>query len=346
MLNVESISTDNIIGKFRKVSPAINDYISREMYIHDAGCVEAVNLSYVIHKCLDILLDELLTMGIVIDVPMECMMDNVEIMEIAIMVRDVMSTYSLTKLFKQFDITTLNSIENLIEPYKDEEHPSGLLLPLIIEKLYSWYPTHDQLQVLCYNIDRLISTDRYVQHVSAILASVKVNGNPSTITDNNLELINKYLKHINKCKIKYSTYVKRLMAKDSSLDRVYLIKEIDKYNDDLLRHPNVYTLARAVFKVELTDDEKIEYASIMQQHKIMSKHHLEHYLNKNVKLSNEDTLLVLCDSITSKNKDVIVKRLADKGGVLIDSNYLEKLVKNIDLKKNYGSFNNLNMAGV
>lgn len=331
---VGGLSSESVIGLMRKISPSINDYMLREMYIYDAETIDNVSEAFIQAKCLDILLDELLSMGIILDSPMDGIIDNQDAIRMLAILRDVMSTASLKTTLSSCDSVALEEIESLMMPFIEDDHPAGLFISLFIEKLESWFPISEKYSTLVHWSGSIVSTKRFLDHLHAVLEMVRSSGEPSVLNDFNTDLVVNYISILHNRKMLYERVIRQIIEHDQKLNRVVLFKEMENYNVDLCINRNILVLARKYFKHEMTQDELKMFDIIRAHHRKQSMHHIEHYKNEKYLTYEEEVLVVaalITANMTKLELEEAVNNLYKVDNGLMNKDHVNEILSAIDL---------------
>lgn len=284
----------SLLDKMQAVSSNVDTYIKNEQYLPAIGLeptesVVTIDDKKIVNNCIEILIDEFQSLGIVFECDMEELVGSFYHVNYLILLRKIFDLGEFKHMIKYnrnlYDKIDISLLDDIDTQRKVLLHLSYITEQNIIDNEYN--------ETLSFFYDKLANTDIYINNIKTLIrTTTPISFVEFYDLNSGIALIEDVDRSIEVFKTLYT----KALKVDNTLDTHFLTNAIGRYNTDKIS-PSELQKFNVWFQFK--DSAEVAYMkdfvkSIEILHKERSDHHIEFYRKRpDIKLNKERYLLLL-----------------------------------------------------
>jgi hypothetical protein len=306
------LNFDKTIEDLRCVSSNVCEYLDTKKYLQTFS-EESLTDELLLQTCYEIVIDDLLEIGISFYCDISDLFSNYYDMETIWMLKYIFTIEHLRNILEN-NIKLRERIINILNDEIDNKLIRTLeLLTITYPDNEMYYRVYDFMNDKCTDRDEFrVYVERIIDLSSKILEF-------DEIQEDDIEKIDQLITHVQTSQNKAKEIFDLALMEYPELDAIRLNRDYKRYNRDKLYPNNINSYAWFVdmelSNTELYPHEKPLYDKLDYEHNVRNNHHIEYYENiPHTKISKEDVLNLLANCYEpnkSNSKGDILKKMND-----------------------------------
>jgi hypothetical protein len=334
------LNFDKTIEDLRSVSSNVCEYLDTKKYLQ-IFTEESLTDEALLQTCYEIVIDDLLEIGITFHCDLVDLFTNFYDMETIWMLKLIFSIEHLKNVLEN-DSELRELVSTIISDESDQK------LIRVLETLTYTYPDNEMYdRVYKFLEDKVVETGEFIIYIENVIDLSTQLLDFDEIPDDDMAKIDQLIHHVQTSQNKAKEIFDIAAELYPEIDTIRLNRDYKRYNRDKLYPNNINAYAWFVdielSNTELYPHEKPLYDKLDYEHNVRNNHHIEYYENlPHTTISKEDVLNLLANCYEpnkSSSKGDIIKKMDDIYHQLIlkhdvfdtYSEFIKQLVDRIDL---------------
>ena len=268
------------IQELKEVSEAVDDYMSRALYIRDFGAETDYTENDILRECYALVIEDLQDYGISFRVPVEDLLEDwYTARHITLILKLIKASSLVPMLAKRSDLDALTTtIDN-----DDEVDAQDDLFILLLRYLFDEDDAKNpEIQAYFYIGVKVISDDRFREYLRECILKIKDTGEDAVVPD--IDRASEYIQKVERKRVIIKKVFEIIKATDgkigvivnSPLSRTLL----ERYNLDKVSADNLKRFSVLDWDKINPALEKQRYY-IRREHELTQSHHVAYWLDEN-----------------------------------------------------------------
>lgn len=261
------------IMKLRDTSETVEQFISTGAYMLQFDSLESIDPQILLNKCYQVMVDELVFLGIISNVSFEELISDYYNAEAIIAIRKIVDKENLIPILRSCE----QFKEMIVNLVSSKDIAESVYFSEFLDSYQTHFPGDSNILVVSRLESAFISNYEFKNY---ILSLNKLSIPLSNMDETNLEMRSQFLKKITEGRVYFEAAVKTVLQLDPSLDREYLNHVINLYDIEKIQAGVIDEMSWAVMTDPETLDESLRKRRqhILESHYKSTSHHIEYYI--------------------------------------------------------------------